>query len=261
MKAKDYVIVTAISSYRMRYVMHRDDLQKKNPNQPINAIEWANDTVNAEECGEFSQEHMGEYIVDAVEMNEDDMLELFDKDNDYLSEWSKDQKLNLVRKSIDSDEVPVEQMYRAGDGVSQDDKTAVKSSRLAAKQGDAYAQYNMGVLYEKGQGVPQDHKTAVKWYRLAAEQGYAIAQSNLGFMYEKGRGVPQDHKTAVKWYRLSAEQGNVFAQYNLGWMYENGKGVPQDDKTAVKWWKLAAEQGDAKSQYNLDIILRRGEYE
>ena len=27
---------------------------------------------------------MGEYIVDTVEMNEEDMLELFDKDNDYL---------------------------------------------------------------------------------------------------------------------------------------------------------------------------------
>ena len=103
MKDKEYVIITAILSYRMRYVMHRDDLQKLNPSVPVDAIEWANDTVNMNECEEFSQEHMGEYIVDTVEMNEEDMLELFDKDNDYLREWTKDQKIAMVRKSISND--------------------------------------------------------------------------------------------------------------------------------------------------------------
>ena len=97
---KDYVVVTCISSHRVRYVMHRDDLQKLNTENPVNAIEWANDTVNMNECEEFSQEHMGEYIADTVEMNEEDMLELFDKDNEYLSEWTKDQKLEWVRNSI-----------------------------------------------------------------------------------------------------------------------------------------------------------------
>ena len=104
MNNKDYVVVTAISSYRMRYVMHRDDLQKLNPEKPVDAIEWANDTVNMNECEEFSQEHMGEYIVDTVEMDEEDMLELFDRDNTYLGSWTKDQKVAMVRKSIFLDE-------------------------------------------------------------------------------------------------------------------------------------------------------------
>ena len=65
----------------------------------------------------------------------------------------------------------------------------------------------------------------MKWYRLAAEQGYADAQNNLGVMYRKGQGVPQDDKTAVKWYRLAAEQGNADAQYNLGLMYRNEERV------------------------------------
>jgi hypothetical protein len=47
---------------------------------------------------------MGEYIVDTVEMNEEDMLELFDKDNDYLREWTKDQKIEWVRKTISGEE-------------------------------------------------------------------------------------------------------------------------------------------------------------
>jgi len=108
MKNKDYVVVTTISSHRGRYVMHRDDLQKLNPSVPVNAIEWANDTVNMNECEEFSQEYMGEYIVDTVEMNEEDMLVLFDKDNDYLCPWTKDKKVAMVRKSISDEENSVE---------------------------------------------------------------------------------------------------------------------------------------------------------
>ena len=104
MKNKDYVVVTAISSHRKRYVMHRDDLQKLNPSEPVNAIEWANDTVSMNECEKFSQEWMGEYIVDTVEINEEDMLELFDKDNYYLREWPKDLKVAKVRTSISLDE-------------------------------------------------------------------------------------------------------------------------------------------------------------
>ena len=89
---------------------------------------------------------------------------------------------------------------------SGDYATALREWTPLAEQGDAVAQYNLGVLYRDGQGVPQDYKTAVKWTRLSAEQGDADAQYNLGSMYRKGQGVLQDYKTARKWYRLSAEQ-------------------------------------------------------
>ena len=39
----------------------------------------------------------------------------------------------------------------------------------------------------------------MKWYRLAAQQGYARAQRNLGLMYYGGQGVAQDYAEAVKW--------------------------------------------------------------
>jgi TPR repeat protein len=142
-------------------------------------------------------------------------------------------------------------MYYKGHGVPQNHKTAVKWYRLAAKQGYANAQSNLGFMYDKGRGVPQNKKTAVKWYRLAAKQGFARAQSNLGLMYYKGHGVPQNHKTAVKWWNLSAKQGYAKSQHNLGLMYEKGKGVSQDYKTAVKWYRLAAKQGYAHAQSKL----------
>jgi TPR repeat protein len=46
----------------------------------------------------------------------------------------------------------------------------------------------------------------VKWYRLAAEQGYALAQNNLGFMYAKGQAVPQDHVLAHMLFDLAASR-------------------------------------------------------
>jgi TPR repeat protein len=90
-----------------------------------------------------------------------------------------------------------------------------------------------------------DYDTALKEWRLAAEQGNARAQYNLGVMHQKGEGVTQDYQEAVKWYRLAAEQGNASAQFTLGYMYDNGEGVAEDNMQAVKWYRKAAEQGDA----------------
>jgi hypothetical protein len=101
---KDYVVVTAVTSYRMRYVMHRDDLQKLNLNDPVNTIEWANDTVTMEECEEFSQEHMGEYIVDTAELNEAEMIALFNKDNKYLRDWPASKIIAMVRSLLTNKE-------------------------------------------------------------------------------------------------------------------------------------------------------------
>ena len=42
-------------------------------------------------------------------------------------------------------------------------------------------------MYENGKGVPQDDAEAVKWYRMAAEQGDADAQFNLGCDVRNGR--------------------------------------------------------------------------
>ena len=55
---------------------------------------------------------------------------------------------------------------------------------------------------------------AVKWYRLAADQGDADAQSNLGLMYANGRGVPQDHVQAHKWFDLAGAGGDEDGRKN-----------------------------------------------
>ena len=149
--------------------------------------------------------------------------------------------------------------YDIGLGVPQDDAEAVRWYRLAADQGNATAQYNLGLMYAIGEGVLKDDAEAVRWYRLSADQGNATAQYNLGIRYAIGRGVLKDDAEAVRWYRLSAEQGDADAQYNLGLRYDNGEGVLKDDAEAVRWYRLSAEQGNATAQYNLGISYANGE--
>ena len=131
---------------------------------------------------------------------------------------------------------------------SGDFATALKEWKPLAGQGDADAQYNLGLMYLNGWGVPQDDKEAVYWYKLAAEQGDAKAQYNLGVMYDVGEGVPQDDKEAVRWYTLAAEQEHAKAQYNLGVMYALGEGVIKDYVYAHMWGNIASMNGNDKGE-------------
>jgi len=85
-----------------------------------------------------------------------------------------------------------------------------EATRLAAQQGDANAQFELGLMYFMGKVVPQNYVEAAKWYRLAAEQGHAKAQFNLGELYDLGLGVAQNYAEASKWYR-SAKDPEFFA--------------------------------------------------
>ena len=92
--------------------------------------------------------------------------------------------------------------------------------------------------------------TEIEELLLAAEQGDAFAQGNLGVMYGTGEGVPQDYQEAVRWLRLAAKQGDAFAQFNLGVMYNNGEGVPQDYVRAHKWFNLGAARTTPENAEN-----------
>ncbi|KAF9307089.1 hypothetical protein BGZ91_008472 [Linnemannia elongata] len=94
----------------------------------------------------------------------------------------------------------------------------------------------------------------MEWFCMAADQGNAEAQYNVGAMYNYGEGVKQDFAKAVEWFRMAADQGDVDAQYYIGVMYTNGQGVTKNDSEARKWFQMAADQGPTgsipKAQHN-----------
>jgi hypothetical protein len=139
-----------------------------------------------------------------------------------------------------------------GDGVAKDAVRGLALGRESAAAGSCFGQYLVGACYDEGYGcLFQDHAEAVRLYSLAAEQGHAVAQTNLGFMFERGRGVARDYAEAARLYRLAAAQGNAYAQNNLGVMFEHGQAVAKDRAEAIRLYRLAAAQGHARAQANL----------
>jgi len=74
-----------------------------------------------------------------------------------------------------------------------------------AQNGDAEAQYNLGVMFARGEALAKSDGEAVKWWRRAAGLGHAASMHNLGFMNATGRGVAADFEKAYVWYGLAAE--------------------------------------------------------
>jgi len=140
----------------------------------------------------------------------------------------------------------------------KDYSTALREFQAAAEQGDAVAQYSLGVMYANAQGVERDFKTALSWLRKAAEQGHVGANANIGDMYGKGLGVEQNFQEAAKWYRKAADQGEKWAQLSLGMIYFRD-GELHDFKEAANWFRKAAEQGQPVAQYMLATMLATGQ--
>jgi hypothetical protein len=103
-----YVVVTCISQFRQRYVVPVSKLQVENKdfditNDPVTQISWANDSVTMEEVKEFSQHWLGEQILDTFILDEERLLQLFDRDNEYLSEWTREKKIEWVQNCWEED--------------------------------------------------------------------------------------------------------------------------------------------------------------
>lgn len=149
--------------------------------------------------------------------------------------------------------------YAHGQGVPQNYNEAFKLFKKAAEQGHALAQHGIGAMYINGSGVQQNNTKAFEWYRKAATQGNANSQIVVGIMHAHGQGVPQNYDEAAKWYQKAAKQGHARAQSDLGFIYGQGQGVTRDYNMAAKWSRKAAEQGYAPAQYNMGFIYSTGQ--
>jgi TPR repeat protein len=145
----------------------------------------------------------------------------------------------------------------ADDSVSNLKRRFVKLY-LRAEQGDADAQYAVGMMYYTGQQVPHDSSLAAVWMTKAADQGYREAQYFLSLMYGLGDGVVENNVAASKWCQKAAQQGHADAQYSLARMYSTGQGVQRDDIQAAEWLTRAAEQGHADAQCDLGMMYQSG---
>ncbi|MCP4000199.1 MAG: sel1 repeat family protein, partial [Gammaproteobacteria bacterium] len=72
--------------------------------------------------------------------------------------------------------------------------------------------YSLGVeAYQKG-----EFRRAFEAWSLDSYEGNAKAQYNLGVLYLEGRGVEQNIEQARAWFLKAAEKDQLEAQHNLG---------------------------------------------
>lgn len=175
-------------------------------------------------------------------------------------------------------------------------ETAVYWYELAAKYGNLYAQYLMGICYQQGwlgkvdadrayeyfslanmnddkaRGQRQiaqffgdkdsamyDLAESFRWYEYAAQNGDVDAQLKLADWYYHGDGVAKDIMKALKWYGKAAAQSDPYAQYSVALIYLHGdKDIPIDYTQAVEWLQKAAHQGFSAAQYTLGRLYYTG---
>ena len=107
MDKEQYVVVDAVYTFSHKYVIPLSELQNQNPEMPVDPA-WALDMVTCEEIGEFSQQALGELIIDHNLVSEQQILKLFDKHNEHLENWSVAQKLQFI-KEWQNDIYPVDE--------------------------------------------------------------------------------------------------------------------------------------------------------
>jgi uncharacterized protein len=109
--------------------------------------------------------------------------------------------------------IPARADYQAGmDAKNRGDfAKAFREWQPLAEQGDARAQFYLGLLYENGDGVTLDYAKARQWYEKSAAQGNANAQFYLGLLSAFGQGGPLDLAQAHMWYSLAAGNGHIGA--------------------------------------------------
>jgi TPR repeat protein len=138
-----------------------------------------------------------------------------------------------------------------------DEETSIElfnKIKVAARKGNAIAEYALGLMHEKGIGVERDIRMALSYYRRSAEQGYSAAQNEVARSYERG----EDYKKAAKWYRRSAEQGDAKGQFSLGRLYQENRINSHDYydnlTEAVLWYQEAVIGGEKAARDRLDFL-------
>ena len=164
--------------------------------------------------------------------------------------------------------------------LAPDDLHLLKGIAESAENGDAQAQFAIGMVLLSGEFMPTDHGTkfmepklaeGAKWLKKAADQGNTEAKKWLESLREvvkeqqaqnRAQSAPEQSASEpdeVRNLRDKAEHGDAKAQSDLGDLYYSGKGVAKDYDEARKWFLKAAGQGHVYAQYSIGWMYAHGQ--
>jgi len=159
--------------------------------------------------------------------------------------------------------------YFGKEGVEKDLCQSLEWARKAARGGNRWGQFRMGLFYDVGiTGVlTSDRSEAISYYEKAAEQGCGDSMHNLGCIYNYG-GCQLHHnylQKAAFWYEKAAKMNQEHSLITMGELCYKGKGVTKNHKVAREWFEKAIDVIDTnsniwlKANYKLGRMMARGE--
>ncbi len=96
------------------------------------------------------------------------------------------------------------------------------------------------------------------YYEGAAKQGNEFARYNVGMMHLLGQGVPRNVPLGLDWLTPLAENGNEHVAYIIGSAYQEGYWVAKDEVKASHWFENSSAKAHPAGMIALAKNLERG---
>ena len=137
----------------------------------------------------------------------------------------------------------------------RDYKTALYYLSLFAANGDAKANYNLGIMYRDGLGIKKDDVQSLAHFIEAAENGHMPGNYAVGLAFLTGKGSDIDVDVAIHYFSEAALLGHAISPVEIGRLYFRGGLVEKDFVSAHFWWSLARDRNAPGASRNLDALL------
>ncbi len=136
--------------------------------------------------------------------------------------------------------------YYHGQGVSRDQKQAIKLIQTAVDGGSAYAKALLGDFLIVGvvNALASDSDRGWRLLREAAEEGDGYAAARIG-----NSMLGSDSTEGLKWLRFAAEKEDPWGLFSLAWLHLVGSnGVAEDPDEYLRLLQLSALRGHREAQ-------------
>lgn len=136
----------------------------------------------------------------------------------------------------------------------------------AAKLGDAFAQFQVGIRYGNGRltSVENNPEKAKYWFTKAAENGCIDANKSLGQIYEEEQQYVLSRQYYKEWETKTLDNivlGDINALNDMAASFKYGKGKEKNILKAKELFKIGADKGDLRSIGEYCCILKdEGDY-
>lgn len=150
--------------------------------------------------------------------------------------------------------------YTAGQGVDQNESTAVEYYQRACALKHLGACNTMGNIHHEGWGgAEQDDARSVEYYQKACDGGHGDACHSLGYLTEEGRGVKSNPKKALSLYEKSCKRSSGPGCFAVGNAHQSGfAGLKVDLSAAVGRYQRACQLRHGEACFRLAEMHRDG---